>query len=412
MKFIVRVDDFPWNVEHKKDENNVLFKKFYGIIYKYDVKIMLGVIPAFCYKEDIEYLKTLKNTEIALHGYDHSGISYVNGEFTGIDRREKENKISSGLKILKDFKVQCFIPPYNYYDKELLDILGEHNLKYIMDKGEYGIRKLHNKMLSVSSEDILYDKAFQILKIFDKLNLSIDVIKAITLHCTWEYQNLNTGDLELLCKKLSGKTIFMSEYKNRNLPDYSDLPIATRLSYQWILDRVGQGNIVLDIGSLDSMLPVLLSIKGNRVTSVDRDERVLRYHKELMKEYKIKYTVIQSDARKLKNDSETFDIVTASHSVQHSMDDDKLVVKELHRVLKKGGRLLLVAAYTSNASYIWKNRKDPMRVNNLDDIYKRFIIPNQFSVLSIDFYGYDYAKNTGSWVTASKANAVCLELLK
>lgn len=411
MKFLIRVDDVGWNTEHQKDHNLELFKRFYDQVDGHNVHLVLGVISSMCSDKEISFLKTLTNVEIALHGYEHSGESIGDSEFFNKSRKERLLRIRSGLDILKDFNVRCFIPPHNYYDDELIKLLKKCSIKYFTGMDESSIRYI-NDLVYIPTGKKLCEKSYQLLKVIDELiNSEIDVVKGLTLHCTWEYQSLKNGNVKLLFKKLNNYSVRLDDIVVRQLPDYSSILIAPRLSYSWILDRVGSGLNIIDIGSKDSILPVLLASKGNNVTALDMIDYT-EAHSNLMKQYQVQYNVVVMDARKLAYTDNSFDIVTSSHAVTCNMDEDYLVVKEAHRVLKPGGKFLVTLAFTPKESFHWLNRKDPLRVNNLNDIYERFIKPNNFIVGAIDSYYYDFGKNIGSWCSLSKANAICLELIK
>ena len=56
-------------------------------------------------------------------------------------------------------------------------------------------------------------------------------------------------------------------------------------------------------------------------------------------------TIVFGDATQLSFDNETYDFVVANHILEH-IPDDRAAMKEIHRVLKKGGTALLQVPYS------------------------------------------------------------------
>ena len=209
MKFIVRVDDFPWDREKNHDSDLKLFKTFYDVINKYEINIVLGVIPAIILPEDIAYLKTLERVIVATHGYNHVGHDIDTGEFTTLSYAEKKKRIEKGRNILKDFNVIGFIPPFDSFDNELVQILYNNGYRYITGRNENDAIRYMGNLVYLPSAMNLYSKARTIFDNLHKLDTTQDIIKVITLHCTWEY--LTIPDLELLCGELKGRTILLDD---------------------------------------------------------------------------------------------------------------------------------------------------------------------------------------------------------
>lgn len=410
MKFTIRVDDFPLNTRHEKDVGLRLFREFYKVLSKYDIYFVLGVIPKLCDADDIRFLKDIHSTgkvDIALHGYEHIGSGCNDSEFKVMN--DIEDRIRCGLDILDGLDVVSFIPPHNYFDSRTVDALVKNKIRYLIVVSGYG-SLFDDRIVCINTDPDLCGKSYELIKKWGELKHDLDVVKNITLHCTWEY-GTSLNNFELLCRDLSGKTVKFYEYRPKKI-DFSFLPIGTKLSYQWIVSKVGSGNYILDVGSKDSLLPSILTGMCNSVVALDKDSISLSRQYNLMIKYGLDFSLVVGDARNLEFENDTFNVVTASHSVPVALDDDWKIVKEVYRVLKKGGRFYMVSAYTDRDSYYWMDRKDPMRVNNFDDILKRFVIPNGFMVGDIKFYKYDYGTNIGSYCSKEDANAICLELIK
>ncbi len=120
--------------------------------------------------------------------------------------------------------------------------------------------------------------------------------------------------------------------------------------YEWILKLAGdlKGKKVLDVGCGDGVLSFLLAQKGAEVTGLDNDEHGLRFAEEnLKRENKngtLRYRFVNGSAYEMPFESETFDIVVSCEVIEHVRKPEQLV-SEAHRVLKKGGQVIITTPY-------------------------------------------------------------------
>ncbi len=127
---------------------------------------------------------------------------------------------------------------------------------------------------------------------------------------------------------------------------------------------------VLDIGcgrgyyvKLVSLFPFVNEIKG-----IDQNPEYLQKARNAVgKDARIELSV--GSIYKLPFKDNYFDCVIASEILEH-LDDDKMAVKELHRVLKKGGTLL-VSVPNKNYPFLW----DPLNWV-LERLFKKHINKN------------------------------------
>ena len=190
INLIFRYDDYSY------DSNIKLEKSLFLIFQKYKIPITIGVIP---FKENNFQIKDQKHLnisnipdkkkilvngidkkliEIAQHGHSHFNYQKKpNAEFTGITLETQEKLISEGKFIIEKFfnlELQTFIPPWNRYNKDTLELIEKYNFKNISacSKGLF----LENLSLNFIPTTCSIDKFIKILN-----NHSINIFKNETL---------------------------------------------------------------------------------------------------------------------------------------------------------------------------------------------------------------------------------------
>jgi len=201
---------------------------------------------------------------------------------------------------------------------------------------------------------------------------------------------LDVEDLELV----SFKSIIAYIEEMRQLAKTHNVPYlwshdCRRWEYACAIMYSGirTGMKVLDIGSAGSLLPYYLAIAGCQVYATDLHE-FLANDSRLAELFQVELTYEAQDVQNLDYEDNSFDAVTCISVIEHVPDDGK-AMKEMARVLKKGGVLALSTdvhpqylpypdAMQSAAKKAGLKRKGfpDARGYDADSLYERLIKPS------------------------------------
>lgn len=107
---------------------------------------------------------------------------------------------------------------------------------------------------------------------------------------------------------------------------------------------------VLDIGCGSGALATRIAKHGARVTAIDLTQTAVELTSANAKTQALDVEVIRCDVEKLPIESESFDFVF-SWGVLHHTETFENALREVHRVLKPGGRSLIMVYYRNSIVY-------------------------------------------------------------
>jgi ubiquinone/menaquinone biosynthesis C-methylase UbiE len=147
----------------------------------------------------------------------------------------------------------------------------------------------------------------------------------------------------------------MSVVKRPSYPEYDDIPYIGRLKavIEFVESIPLKGKVLLDVGSSIGLIEHKLQAKGlKKIIGIEPSKDAVKFAKKRLK--KVEFYV--SNASDLKVKDKSIDIVTMLDVIEHvPANSEPEALKEVSRVLKKGGKFLLT---TPNRS-LFVNLLDP-----------------------------------------------------
>lgn len=136
--------------------------------------------------------------------------------------------------------------------------------------------------------------------------------------------------------------------------DFVYAPDPTRLGgYRRLLKllqaRVAPGSTLLDVGCASGLFVNEARLHGFDAMGCDYSERAIAYGKE-----HFGVNIIRSVAESIETPDDQYDVVTILHVIEH-LPDPLAALREMHRVLKPGG-LLLLETVNYRAHYVIEKR--------------------------------------------------------
>ncbi len=130
------------------------------------------------------------------------------------------------------------------------------------------------------------------------------------------------------------KRIF--SYNNQTYSDPWHPNCLSQKRVEKVLELVGSGNRVLDIGCFDGTITKSIQRLGNQVVGIDISKRAL----QLARKKGLETVSLNFETDKLPPGLGKFDIVVASEILEHIFDTSNFL-KKIHRVLRPAGQLVL-----------------------------------------------------------------------
>lgn len=409
---ILRVDDCGWTPEKVQDKGLAYFQEWRRAIGldKSPFPVYYGFIPETVGPDEVAWLRDNLSPQehISVHGWDHRRGARVTATEMTVGRHK--------FKRNDDTLPSTYIAPFNDYDFRTLRDWKEAGGSvffggFAKDTNWGDLPTMREGVLHLPAIRAIYDRAGPLLQELPKWE-GLYCPLVVTLHCTWDWQNLaelhSLGmELRLECVEVDA----VNDWLKRATPNLTALTAPHYLAYSWILKQLPSFRRVLDFGSRYSSLPSLMTLHGHKVTAFDRDIGVLRHQVQISREHKVALNgvVAGSDIGRYLHDVDT---VTSCWAIQHNPpEEQERIVKVISDNLPQDGRLLVVQRYAPE-TYHWKDRADPMWVLGDQDLRRVFIESPKLELVTWEYFHYEHASTKGDYCDKSQANAVCLHLRK
>ncbi|WDP90868.1 MAG: class I SAM-dependent methyltransferase [Desulfobacter sp.] len=112
----------------------------------------------------------------------------------------------------------------------------------------------------------------------------------------------------------------------------------------------GKGICALDLGTGPGQLAFYLAQEGFQVTGIDISPGMIRQARQKAKEFGLCVDFRTGDAENLPFENDSFDVVTTRNLVW-TLPHPEAAVKEWHRVLRPGGRIIISDGYWRNITW-------------------------------------------------------------
>lgn len=205
---MIRIDDFPHGDKNSHLANPNLFRfasKIIDILESEKIDYIWGVSPLLCNeKEHIDALNKINHGKIVMHGFDH-GFSKINdwskctehwaygGEFSFYSKSELLDKYIQCRSILSNFSSfdeTHFIPPFNCFNQNILDVLNQHsNVEYIHTCDQEWIKYKQHSLLAGKIKPVVSELYWSYDHVHNVMNRLNDIKSIITLHWIYDIQH-------------------------------------------------------------------------------------------------------------------------------------------------------------------------------------------------------------------------------
>lgn len=203
-------------------------------------------------------------------------------------------------------------------------------------------------------------------------------------NCALMYINNKSGFSEIQGLKSSPKGVTITrqyiEKQNVQMPDY--IKIANEL-----VSRYGNKGSLLEIGTNIGVLLNYLNQIGFHTVGIEPNKWCVNYARD-----NFNLNIYPTDLIGAKFESEKFDIVVMLHVIEHLPDPNR-EIKEIHRILKTGGCLVLeTPSYDALPFKILRHRERSLRCRGhlyffTPKTLKLLVAKNGFDVVKLEYVG-------------------------
>ncbi len=230
MKLLFRVDDIYL-------DNSVFEEDLFKLFNKYDVPLLLGVIPfdlnekpvITAINDDINNLIDKQKLIVALHGFKHIQ-NETWGEFYGVHLEHQITMIEKGKNHLESVirqSVTCFIPPWNAFDNNTITALTRLNFKMVTYGHDFRTNGLDSDdlcLLKYSVEHLffLHSLTFKIICFLSYFGFFKNLVILILFHpynfIDWQNKPYFKNNKERFNSSLLAmNNLFFNMKKNKNI---------------------------------------------------------------------------------------------------------------------------------------------------------------------------------------------------
>ena len=162
-----------------------------------------------------------------------------------------------------------------------------------------------------------------------------------------EHDAVISADMERLAAVQRARQDAADEYFERHAHEWNDirsLHVPEEEVEQALQDLLGQRPVgdLLDIGTGTGRILSLLAPRASRATGIDRSHEMLAFARAALAQSELRHVQLRhGDMYHLALPVRSMDLVVL-HQVLHFADDPVAVLREVARVLRPGGRLLMV----------------------------------------------------------------------
>lgn len=157
-----------------------------------------------------------------------------------------------------------------------------------------------------------------------------------------------------------------------------------------IVELVGEGKKVLDAGCGDGLITDKIG-KNNYVVGIDNSKEAIKLAKQKCSNVdKLK----EDNALDLSFKDNTFDVVVLADVIEHIKQEQELL-KEMHRVTKKNGEIIITTPLKRKDSLLW-DPNNHVKEYSTDDLEKS--VSNYYNIIDIELIETKGIKDLVRWI--------------